>query len=236
MSKQEKTFKHWVLDDLILETGLKEKGKCELLDNWLKVSSEMEDLQLQIMDKLLRKGEKLVEGWNEQELQTKYIAPIIEIVDFDDLNYFFASFAERRIEATYKNISLKGKVDWMVAIGRHKPYVPFFFIHEYKKQKGFENDPEGQLLATMLAAYTLNQTPPKPTLFNPFPKHDKDMPIYGCYIVGRWWYFVVLHKGMFCKSQPYDSINRKKLIEIIGILKNQKQIIIDRLEAAKSTT
>ncbi|MGB0929195.1 MAG: hypothetical protein ACPGVB_00370, partial [Chitinophagales bacterium] len=115
------------------------------------------------------------------------------------------------------------------AIGRSQPRTPFFFIHEYKRQEGSSNDTKGQLLASMLAAHILNQTPPTPTLFNPLPKHDKNMPIYGCYIIGRWWFFVVLHEGAYCVSESYDAMKKEKLHKIISILKKQKQMIIDRL-------
>ena len=77
------------------------------------------------------------------------------------------------------------------------------------------------------------QTPPKPTLFDPFPKHDKNMPIYGCYIIGRWWFFVVLNNGKYCVSTSYDSVKQDELYQIIGILKKQKQMIINRLKKAQ---
>lgn len=234
MKKEERTFKHWKVDSVAVELGILERDQCDLLDDWLEVEDNLQEMELMIAEKLRKKAKKLIAGWNEMELQTKFIAPITELVDFDNLEYFFASFSERKLEAKYKGIPLKGKVDWMVAMGRHDPFIPFFFVHEYKKQKGFESDPEGQLLATMLAAHVLNQTPPQPTLFNPFPKHDKDMPIYGCYIIGRLWFFVVLYQGRYCSSDFFDSMKKKDLAKIINILKKQKQMIIDRIEASKT--
>lgn len=234
MSIQEKTFQQWTVDDIRFELGITEKEKCQWLDDWLDATTELSDEETFITNRLLKKAKNYVEVWNEQELQTKFIAPITELVDFDNLEYYFSAFAERSLEATYNNIQLKGKVDWMVAIGKSNPHFPFFFIHEYKRQKGTSNDPKGQLVTSMLAAHILNQTPPKPTLFNPFPTHDKNMPVYGCYIIGRWWFFVVLYKNEYCESQPYDSIDPKQLNKIIAILKKQKNMIIDRLEKAKT--
>lgn len=236
MNIKDRTFKHWKIDDVKFELGLKQKTECELLEEWLDVNIEVEDWQLETIERLLKKARPLIALWNETELQTKFVAPITEMVDFDNLTYFFSSFSERRLDTKFEGIPLKGKVDWMVAIGQQEPRMPFFFIHEYKKQEGYANDPQGQLLATMLAAHVLNQTPPRPTLFNPYPKHDKNMPIYGCYIIGRWWYFVVLHKGGFCKSEPFDSLQKDILLRILNILKKQKRMIINRLEAAKSNT
>lgn len=233
MKTENRTFKDWTTDDVLFELGVKETTQCAVLNEWLNAKAELEDWQLATMERLLKKANRFIKGWNEQELQTKFVAPITELVDFDNLTYYFSSFSERRLETTYQGIPLKGKVDWMVAIGRHDPRTPFFFIHEYKKQEGHVNDPQGQLLATMLAAHVLNQNSPKPTLFNPLPKHDKDMPIYGCYVIGRLWYFLVLHKNTFCISEPYDAMKKKVLIQIVGILKKQKEIIINRLKGAK---
>ena len=235
MENKNRTFKDWKEDDIIIELGLSEKETCDLLTNWLNSKALVSDNEILFLEQKRQKAKKYISAWNEQELQIKFIGPIVELVDFDVLDYFFSAFSERKLEANYKNISLKGKVDWMVAIGKGEPRLPFFFIHEYKKQKGYDNDPKGQLLATMLAASVLNQTPPKPTLFNPFPKHDKDMPIYGCYIVGRWWYFVVLHKGKYCESKPYDSVDKVVLLKIVQILKEQKQMIIKRIKEARAS-
>lgn len=232
---KEKTFKDWTTDELIFDLGLKEKEDCVLLEDWLTADTIIEDWQLSILERLLAKAKKFIKGWNEAELQTKYIAHITELVDFDNLNLAFSAFSERRLEAKYKGITLKRKVDWMVAIGRHAPRMPFFFIHEYKKQEGYVNDPQGQLLATMLAAYSLNQHPPVPNLFNPFPQLDKDMPVYGGYVIGPWWYFLVLHEGGFCISKAYNSIEKEELLQIVRILKKQKAMIIERLAAAKNT-
>ncbi|MGB0929325.1 MAG: hypothetical protein ACPGVB_01020 [Chitinophagales bacterium] len=197
MNTKDRIFKNWTVDNVRFELGVIEKKKCELLDDWLDVNQNIEGWEAPIIDRLLKKATQLIDTWNEYELQTKFIAPITELVDFDSLEYYFSAFSERKLEATYihKNVQmpLKGKVDWMVA------------------------------------TYLLNQTPPTPTLFDPFPKKDKDMPLYGCYVVGRWWFFVVLHKKSYCVSSSYDSMNKKKLHEIIAILKKQKQLIINKL-------
>lgn len=237
MKNAERTFKNWTVDNVRFELGVVEKKQCDLLEDWINVQPTINEWEKAVIKKLLEKANLFIDAWNEYELQTKFIAPITELVDFDNVKYYFSAFSERRLEATYThkniNVSLKGKVDWMVAIGRSDPRTPFFFIHEYKRETGSSRDAKGQLLATMMAAHILNQTPPTPTLFDPLPKHDKDMPLYGCYVVGRWWFFVVLHQNTYCVSASYDSMDKQKLYEIIAILKKQKQMIIKRLEAVK---
>lgn len=233
MDKEDRLFKHWKEDDIIVELGLSPRYDCQILKDWLNAEMEITEEERQFLKKKQQKAAKYIGGWNEQELQTKYIAPITELVDFDSLEYFFMAFSERKIEINYKKIPLKGKVDWMVAIGKNEPRLPFFFIHEYKKQKGYDADPKGQLLASMLAAHVLNQQPEEPTLFKPYPNRNKNMPIYGCYIIGRLWVFVTLQNGTYCESQAFDSVDLKDLFKIVQILKKQKMMIIERIKMAR---
>lgn len=233
MDKDKRTFKHWKEDDVIVELGLKAHYNCQLLNDWLNSKEALTEGEIEFLKKKQQKAEKYIGVWNEMELQTKYIAHITELVDFDSLEYFFAAFSERKLDTHYKKIPLRGKVDWMVAIGKSDPRLPFFFIHEYKKQQGYEADPKGQLLATMQAAHVLNQQPEEPTLFNPFPKRDKNMPVYGSYIIGRLWYFMTLHDGKYCESRPYDSVHLPSLIKIVQVLKKQKLMIVERIKKAK---
>ena len=127
MGNQERTFKDWTLNDIIVDLGLVEVKNTSLLVDWLTVKSEIEPWQELTVDRLIKKANNYIEGWNEQELLFKFIGHVIELVDFDVMEHFFAAFSERRIEITYNNLVLKGKVDWMVAIGRTAPILPFFF-------------------------------------------------------------------------------------------------------------
>ena len=235
MNKKEKTFRDWTEDDVRIVFGLKKLKDSKLLRDWLKADNKLTVEEIQFIEAKREKADRYIYSWNEIELQTKFIAPLTELVDFDNENYFFSSFSERKINATYGSIPLKGKVDWMVAIGQSQPHLPFFFIHEYKKEQGFEGDPRGQLLSAMLAASILNQTPPNQENigFNPYPKHEKNMPIYGCYITGQFWRFLVLQKKNYVISRAYDALIPNDLQQIIRILKKQKEMIINRLKQNK---
>ena len=74
------------------------------------------------------------------------------------------------IEAKRQNFILRGKVDFMVASGKYEPETPFFCFHEYKKEKGKDSDPIGQMLAEMIAAQALN---------------NNKLPIYGAILKGE---------------------------------------------------
>lgn len=179
-----------------------------------------EQLLAYYQDKLIRYGK----NWNEQELQTKFISPITELVNYDNYDLEIAAFAERSLSVKYKNVTIKGTVDWMVASGIHAPRQPFFFIHEYKKELG-SGDPVGQLLATLCVAKILNETPEEPTIFNPNPKPFKNIPSYGAYVMGRFWFFLRIKDNQYFISKAFDAEDTNQLYAIVRILKAQKAMI-----------
>jgi hypothetical protein len=97
----------------------------------------------------------------------------------------------------------------MVASGQYEPESPYFFIHEYKKTKGTDADPEGQLLITMLAARTLSET---------------TEPLYGCFVLSKFWHFVYLEGNEYCVSEGFDATGERELtiIYLVSIRENEK--------------
>ena len=81
------------------------------------------------------------------------------------------------------------------------PEQPYFFLHEHKKEADSSGDPLGQLLISMLAAQLLNQ---------------KEHPLYGSYIIGRLWFFVLLHQDEYAVSLAYDAT--QKIDDIFRVL------------------
>lgn len=71
------------------------------------------------------------------------------------------------------------------------------------------------LLVTMLAAQKLN--------------HD-GKPVYGCYVMGRLWFFVVLQGGDYAGSLAYDA-TKDEIKDIFSILKKTKAIIVKLITA-----
>lgn len=227
----DKSFKNWTIEEILFQFGIREIFQCELLNQWLSKEHPLSEFETQVLERLQEKAAKNIRFWNEAELRAKLIDPITELVNYESNDFFITAFSERNLEAVYNKIVLKGKVDWMVAMGKSKPSQPFFFIHEYKKEKGTSDDPLAQLLAAMIAAQSLHQIPPKPNLFNAEPVHFyKDMPIYGCYIIGRNWFFVALESQKYCVSKAYDSTDMKILKQIVNALKTQKVWILEQLE------
>jgi len=76
-------------------------------------------------------------------------------------------------------------------------------------------DPAGQLLAAMLVAYEHNLAVPE----------LKEKPVYGAYVIGRLWYFVVLKAKEYDISLAYDATHEDQLLDIFRILKANRQQI-----------
>ena len=51
-----------------------------------------------------------------------------------------------------------------------------------------------------------------------------DMPIHGCYVVGRFWFFVILDENKYSVSLAYDATKIDELKEIFAILTELKFI------------
>ena len=103
-----------------------------------------------------------------------------------------------------------GNPDSVIASGRRSPKKPYFCFHEFKRQHETKGDPAGQCLAAMLVAQELNEH-----------KH----PIYGCYVQGLDWFFMILEGKEYCISNGYMA-TRDDIFDIFRILKALKQIVI----------
>ena len=54
----------------------------------------------------------------------------------------------------------------------------------------------------------------------------ENVPLYGIYIIGRFWFFVRLKNKRFFVSEAYNAQEMEDLIFIFKMLKAQKQMII----------
>ena len=76
-----------------------------------------------------------------------------------------------------------------------------------------KGDPIGQNLAAMLVGQHEN---------------TDDEPVYGCYVVGRNWFFMVLQEKQYSISKAY-SADDDEIFEIVKILKSLRSILFNRL-------
>lgn len=200
-------FKNWDLTKLDDVFGLRQIWTSEWLSKWQAIQIEILESEkehiLMLQSSLIRGGR----AWNEVELENKFISPLImnARIDDEEIGYFL----ERYLEGIVGDYKLSGIVDGMIAKGFRDPKQPFFCIHEYKKSVENQGTPDAQVLAAMLVAREYN---------------DHKKPIYGLYVVGLIWNFVVLYGNEYCVSKDYKS-DDEEVFAIFKMLKAIKQII-----------
>jgi CRISPR/Cas system-associated exonuclease Cas4 (RecB family) len=208
-----KTFSKWTIAEVEDRFGLILTKESCLLTEWFRVENCLSEEEEKRLNELCRSLQDHVHDWNEAELKLKFIAPLLLTVNFDQEKY--CSFMEREISVTIENETLSGVIDFIVARGRRIPKKSYFFLHEYKKEQDSSNDPLGQLTVAMVAVQKLN---------------NDNKPLYGAYIMGRLWFFVVLHGYEYSVSLGHNAARLNELNEIFNILKNTKTIIAELMK------
>ena len=157
------------------------------------------------------------DAWNEQELALYFISPILGLTHFTE-PYRFNLFAERRISAVVSghdaDVGLSGEPDGLIATGYREPEVPMFAFTKYKRELDPNGDPVGQTLAAMLVGQALN---------------GNQNPLYGAYVIGSDWHFMVLDAHHYAISRDYSALS-DEIFAILRILKALKQIVMKLTE------
>lgn len=210
---KEMTFKEWTTQALMETFGLQQVLVCEKLEYWINCEVNINEKAQKRLEALRESAIVKVPYWNEDELKFNLIYPLIQMAEIKSKTYNI--FLERTIAATFDNdYKLSGKPDLIVASGIFEPKNPYFFFHEYKKEKGSEDDPIGQLLSAMLVGQKLNAN---------------QKPVYGAYVVGRNWFFVVLEGKNYCISNNFSVTQKDELEGIYRNLVGIKTIIEEEL-------
>ncbi len=181
-----KSFEQWEYEEIESTFGLKVIDQSDLLTEWLSATVNIPESTRQELQKLQKSLLKHVNAWNEDELKFFFISQVVNLVGFQQEKY--NSFTQRKLSAKIGDMEISGIVDFMVATGMQHPRNPFFFLHEYKQERKRDNDPLGQLLIAMLAAQARNK---------------QAFPIYGTYIIGRNWFFVLLNGQEYAVSDEF---------------------------------
>lgn len=201
-----KSFSNWTIEEVENEFGIEPTDENVRFDSWMSAKPSLSSFEADLLESIRADVELYSYTWNEQELIANCIAPILRLINFQHDSY--RSFLVRELSTPYKDDLLSGEVDFMVAQGRHSPQRPFFFLHEYKREIE-QKDPRGQLLIAMVAAQLLNQ--------------DQN-PLYGVYIVGSIWRFVLLEGNEYIVHRGLNAAS-DEIEEIFGVLQNTKAII-----------
>lgn len=208
------SFRQCTLTLLDKILGLRQIFSSQILDQWLQTElglSEIEIASLRNIQELLSFN---VRGWNEYELSMNFIGPMFTLVHFTE-PYRFNLFSQRKIgtivAGVNSDIALSGEPDGIIATGYREPEIPMFAFTEYKRQLDPNGDPTGQTLAAMVTGQALN---------------GNKNPIYGAYVIGRDWNFMVLEGKHYSISRDYSALS-DEIFDILRILKALKQIIIE---------
>jgi hypothetical protein len=209
--------KNWKEGELVMTFKLKpiRAYQTPLMQEWLNAPLPTLDFVEQAtFDKYLKRAIENINGWSEEDLKMKFIAPIIDLgllVESEGITTCF----DKTISATVEGIKLVTKSDFMVASGyMNVIQQPYFHFQEYKPLLNPTGEPMAQLLEAFLIAQTKNET---------------DFPLYGVEVVGENWKFVIMEGKEYCISPTYNCLKREELMQIIAILRQFKEILQTRL-------
>ena len=211
-----KSFETWEYEEIESVFKLTRVYEHPMLSAWMSCSLEnqLDESSNRYLVSLQNRLVINAESWNEDELKMFFIAPLLSQVPLEFDN--FKPFTQRTLSANFPdlNLSVSGKVEFILAKGKQRPKQPFFFLHEYKQERRRENDPLGQLLISMLAARANNET---------------NTPLYGCFVIGRDWFFVILDKETYVVSLAFDA-TKPELFQIHSMLSAMPYLIKNLLK------
>ena len=213
---KKRKFQDWEYSQINKEFGLKRFYEgFEPLNVWLNADVAISKAETEFLRKLSKDLLYNVEIWNEDELKFFFLSQLINLVNFQTEHY--KPFTQRKMSAIIGDWEVSGVVDFVVSSGEQHPEQPFFFLHEYKQERRRDNDPLGQLLIEMLVAKQLNEAVKQ---------------IFGCYVVGRNHFFVVLDKNEYAVSDAFVATS-DDIFSIFKLMKFVKYQIEEMLKKEK---
>ncbi len=202
-----KAFRDWKFEEVQRTFGLKRSFQHPLLEELLQATHEPGDRHRVTLEELRQELLYTIDTLNEEELKVYFIGPLLRLIPFRSGDR--RPFLDRPMSFTYGNEQeTNGKIDWMLADGIQDPRQPYFFIYEYKKEVEATGDPLGQLLIAMVGAQRQN---------------EGAFPLYGCYVLGRNWFFVVLEENnQYAVSNAFNA-TEEDIFSIYSILEQIRQ-------------
>jgi hypothetical protein len=214
---EESQAKAWREGELIHQFQLTRivTEETPLLAEWLDVENPtLSPLEQMLFDNILKKAQKSITGWNEEDLKIKFIGIVLELGQMYDDDKVVGYF-DKTISATVEGIKLTVKSDFMLATGILDVFRnPYFHFQEYKPNK----NPSGDSMAQLLEAFLIAQV-----------KNNNNKPLYGVEIIGKQWSFVTFEEKSYCVSATFDCTKKEDLLTIIAILRKFRKILYERL-------
>ena len=202
-----------LLEPILADTfGLERLFKpTVLMEEWLSASGTLNERDTSFIAESLEKLIENADSWNEEELKMSFISMVIFLARF---NKPIRTYYDREISAVIETYNVNCKADMMLSKGIGELIkTPYFFLHEYKREKKYSGDPIGQMLGGMLIGQA---------------KNNDEKPIYGCYVQGRHWFFSLLEGKKYIVSKSYDTSEMDEVQKVIFILRRLNEIILKR--------
>ncbi len=192
-----------------------------IFDDWFNSDLKLNDDVEPFLIQLLEQEAYILKYYNEEDLKMYFLSQIFNHIKFKMKDKNFRFFSKENLKYEADNFILNGTPDFFIAKGLDYPQKPYFFIQEFKQEKG-STDPEYQLLAELICGAELNDW----------------RFIKGAYIRGIQWRFMILerfekHKYQYFVSKSFDSseINGLRAIyKNLIYVKNEVIEMIDRGE------
>ncbi len=179
-----------------------------LMNEWLSVTGELNDFDRTLLDEVQVKLIENADAWNEEELKMSFISIVIFLARYANP---IRTYYDREMSVKIGDYTLLCKADMLLSKGFGELIeTPYFFLHEYKREKKYSGDPVGQMLGGMLISQA---------------KNNNGKPMYGCYVQGRFWFFAILQDKEYVISRSFDSSDPIAAQQIIMILRRIKEII-----------
>ena len=197
-----KAFRDWKFEEVQRTFGLNRVFEhYPLLDTLLQAQHLPSERDQYTLRELRQELLYTIDTLNEEELKVYFIGPLLRLIPFRAQGR--RPFLDRAMSFPYGDgLEASGKVDWMLAEGIQDPREPYFFLHEYKREVEATGDPLGQLLIAMVGAQRQN---------------SEVSPLYGCYVLGRNWFFVVLEDNQYAVSSAFDA-TQEDIFSIYSIM------------------
>jgi hypothetical protein len=199
-----------LLEPILVETfGLERLYvNTPLMEEWLSATGDLTDFDLTLLNESQAILIENADSWNEEELKMSFISIVIFLARYGKP---IRTYYDRELSAKIGEYLLLCKADMLLSSGIGDLIkTPYFFLHEYKREKKYSGDPIGQMLGGMLVGQAQNHN---------------GKPMYGCYVQGRFWFFSILDGNKYVISQPYNSAKVDEIKQIIMILRRMKDII-----------
>ncbi len=195
------------------EFGLKQIKSLPSMIYWKEIFrkeiiEKKEKIVLKCLQKVIGPNLRI---WREIDWMQYNVGPILTLANFR--TDYFNIFSWRRIEANVDGWHLFGEPDAIIASNPYEPRIPYLCLNEYKRSEETKGDSIGQVLAAMLVSQKLN---------------DNKRPIYGIFLIGVNWHFIVLEGKEYCISGGFsvDSENGD-IFRLFRMLKALKNILLE---------